>query len=222
MFEKKRFSHEKSSSIDGKSSKSSSKEKIKVTAKMIDEINCLGAKKGKNSKALVHLGGGKSPFKKFLSDLKAAIRGYLIWHGSREEEVRFEGSRRNGMRWGKGKLYYRNGSMYEGDFRENARHGQGILSLNGVILYEGEWHLDLIQGEGYIKSMRFMSNECPSSLLDATYCGHFLEGRLHGMGTLFLNQREKIVTKFEKGSPLGDLTYYSLQEIEFGVWPLND
>jgi hypothetical protein len=38
------------------------------------------------------------------------------------------------------------------------------------------------------------------------------------MGTLFLNQNEKIVSKFVQGIPVGDFTYYNRSEIEFGSW----
>ena len=41
------------------------------------------------------------------------------------------------MRWGRGRLFYRNGMVYEGEFRENMRHGRGSLYLNGISMYEG-------------------------------------------------------------------------------------
>lgn len=33
------------------------------------------------------------------------------------------------------------------------------------------------------------------------------------MGTLFLNQKEKIVTKFKNGIPYGELTFYTESDI---------
>jgi hypothetical protein len=78
-----------------------------------------------------------------------------------------------------------------------------VLSLNGVALYEGEWAADCASGEGYVKSMRFMAQGPAAVFNEASYCGNLLENRLHGIGTLFLNSKEKIVTKFQRGVPVG-------------------
>ena len=99
------------------------------------------------------------------------------------------------------------------------RHGRGSLLLNGISIYEGEWYQDRLHGEGYIKSMRCMSGSCPSLFREASYCGNMHDNKFQGIGTIFLNQKEKIVTKFSGGCPVGELTYYNLHEIEFGVWP---
>jgi hypothetical protein len=56
-------------------------------------------------------------------------------------------------------------------------------------------------------------------LEDASYFGRFSNDRFDGMGTLFLNQKEKIVTKFRGGVPYGELTFYTENDIEFGHWP---
>ena len=135
---------------------------------MIEENHLLkrNSSGGKNiaaSKNLVYL-GGKSLFRKFLSELKVAIKKYVIWGGHRSEEIRYEGERRNGQRWGKGRIYYRSGMMYEGEFKGDLRHGRGVLLTNGVSLYDGEWVDDRVHGEGYLKSLKMMSNNCPSVL----------------------------------------------------------
>ena len=49
--------------------------------------------------------------------------------------------------------------------------------------------------------------------------GQFTSNKFHGMGTLYLPTREKIVTKFISGIPYGEFTVYSADNIEFGVWP---
>lgn len=61
--------------------------------------------------------------------------------------------------------------------------------------------------------MRFMGSGGGAVFNEASYCGNLLENRLHGIGTLFLNGKEKIVTKFSHGVPLGELTYYNFHEI---------
>lgn len=70
-----------------------------------------------------------------LSDLKAALKEYVIFSGRAEDEIKYEGQKRGSSRWGKGTLFYRNGLVYDGDFRENLRHGNGKLTLNGIVLY---------------------------------------------------------------------------------------
>jgi hypothetical protein len=110
-----------------------------------------------SAKAVVYL-GGKSAFRKFLIDLRQAFKRYSL--SQPPEDVKYEGSTRNGKRSGRGRLLFRNGMLYEGEFREGMRQGRGNLSLNGVAIYEGEWFQNLPSGEGYIKSMRMMSLSC--------------------------------------------------------------
>lgn len=57
--------------------------------------------------------------------------------------------------------------------------------------------------------MKYISSSCPSIFKEASYCGNLQENRLHGIGTIFLNSKEKIVTKFSQGVPVGNLTYYN-------------
>lgn len=78
---------------------------------MIDELG--HAVKKSSSKAFVYL-GGKSIFRKFLLELKASFRKYNISIAPQQQEVRYEGGRRNGMRWGTGRVIYQNGTVYEG------------------------------------------------------------------------------------------------------------
>jgi len=85
--------------------------------------------------------------------------------------------------------------------------------MNGISIYEGEWYQDRLHGEGYIKSMKYLSGACPPVFSEASYCGNMHDSKLQGIGTIFLNQKEKIVTKFSGGCPVGELTYYNLHEI---------
>lgn len=98
-------------------------------------------KKNKKIRTSVHL-GGKCHMKKMAKELKSALQEFKVWEGLRHREVKYEGEKRNGQRWGKGKLLYENGFIYEGSFVQNFRHGIGTMSLNGIVLYEGQWSLD--------------------------------------------------------------------------------
>lgn len=96
---------------DSKSVKSSvCKQKIKVTCKLIEEMG-QHRKSQHNNKAIIYL-GGKSLFRKFLMQLKQAFKKYHASVGVCQDEVKYEGERRNKMRWGRGRLYYRNGMVY--------------------------------------------------------------------------------------------------------------
>ena len=171
-----------------------------------------------SSKATVYL-GCKGLFRKFLLQLKSAFKRYVIDICKNTQEIKYIGDTKGGRREGRGKLFYRNGVVYEGSFKDHMRHGRGCLLMNGISIYEGEWREDQLEGEGYIKSMRFMSGGCPSVFNESSYCGNLSNGRFHGIGTIFLNSKEKVVTKFNCGQPVGELTYYNLNEIQFGVWP---
>ena len=56
----------------------------------------------------VHL-GGKMHLKKIAKQIRTALQDYKVWEGIRSRQVKYEGQKKNGMRWGKGKLLYDNG-----------------------------------------------------------------------------------------------------------------
>lgn len=69
---------------------SGSKEKIKVTARIIEEMNYQPKKNhnASNVKALVYL-GGKSLFRKFLNELKNSFKKYQVSTGQTFEEFKY-------------------------------------------------------------------------------------------------------------------------------------
>jgi antitoxin component YwqK of YwqJK toxin-antitoxin module len=49
----------------------------------------------------------------------------------------------DGMRHGKGKFFYKEGSYYDGEWKNNKMHGFGTLYYpDGCIAYQGEWKDD--------------------------------------------------------------------------------
>ena len=112
----------------------------------------------------------------------------------------------NGAKEGHGKIVYDNGIIYEGLLKGGKKEGEGKLSVNGVDIFEGNFANDCIEGQGYLKFFKYFVNSwysCPKVLQNASYYGRFSNSGFDGMGTLFLNQKEKIVTKFSKGVPFG-------------------
>lgn len=45
--------------------------------------------------------------------------------GDRRYELRYEGTKKDNMRCGRGRLEYMNGLVYEGEFKDDVRHGNG-------------------------------------------------------------------------------------------------
>ena len=74
---------------------------------MVDDS--LPVKRPGTSSKVVYL-GGKSVFRKFLLELKTALKQYNII--TTFPEVKYEGGRRNGVRWGQGRIVYQNGCLY--------------------------------------------------------------------------------------------------------------
>ena len=65
--------------------------------------------------------------------------------------TRYEGGKLNGMRHGRGKFYYKEGSYYDGEWKNNKMHGIGVLYYpNDTIAYEGEWKNDQFDGRGIV------------------------------------------------------------------------
>ena len=62
---------------------------------------------------------------------------------------RYEGTKYNSMRHGKGVFYYNEGGKYIGQWKENKMNGRGVLYYpNNEIAYDGEWKDDQLWGSG--------------------------------------------------------------------------
>lgn len=61
-----------------------------------------------------------------------SLQDLKIWEGEKCKEVRYDGDKKNGMRWGRGRLFFDNGFEYEGEFVQNYRHGNGKLYADKI------------------------------------------------------------------------------------------
>ena len=61
---------------------------------------------------------------------------------------RYVGQVVNGLREGKGIMYWNNGDRYEGDFRNDKAEGKGIYYYHNGNRYEGDFRNNKFQGEG--------------------------------------------------------------------------
>ncbi len=89
-------------------------------------------------------------------------------------ENRYEGELVNGVKHGRGTMYYKTGNIYKGEWRNGVKHGMGefIFKETGDS-YVGEFINDKIGGYG---RMVFGTGEI--------YEGHYLNGVRDGRGTL--------------------------------------
>jgi hypothetical protein len=90
-----------------------------------------------------------------------------------EEGATYEGpvNPQNGLRYGFGRLTYRDGSVYEGHFIDGLKHGQGTLRGRDGSVFVGVFENDLKHGEGKITFS-------DASAIQTTW----LYGRKHGKG----------------------------------------
>eukprot|EP01036_Dinobryon_divergens_P030018 gene30018-39205_t len=99
--------------------------------------------------------------------------GYGIYKYRKDEGTVFEGQWCRGVRQGKGKITYRDGSFYRGDFNKDQMWGKGIYVGSDGTQYDGEWRANMRQGMG-------TSLETDGCI----YHGQFWGNMKHGKGML--------------------------------------
>jgi hypothetical protein len=132
------------------------------------------------------------------------------------------GSMEDGIRSGKGKLTWKDGSFYEGEFHNGLRHGFGLYQLAPPIRstkekkgmqarsYEGEWR----NGQRYGKGKEIWPN---GDIL----VGSFKYGKAHGMCTL-VTRSGRYEGQFMDGMRSGQGSFeWHNGAIYEGEWALN-
>ena len=89
---------------------------------------------------------------KYSGEIKNGLKegkGILYYNkDSKIKEDRYEGDFHNDKREGKGILFWKNGDKYEGDWKDDKREGKGkVTFINGEI-YEGDWKNNIYEGKG--------------------------------------------------------------------------
>ena len=127
-----------------------------------------------------------------------------------EKGEKYLGERRNGLKDGKGKLYYdKNGDnirkLYEGDFKEDKADGEGIMFYNDGNIYKGDWKNDLREGKGIMfwKNGDKYLGDWKNNLREGTgkmiwhngdeYEGNWKKDEIYGKGTMKWKNGEKYV-----------------------------
>ena len=99
-------------------------------------------------------------------------KGFLYY---RNNTIKYEGDFVNGKYKGKGKYNWEDGEYYIGQFVNDLNHGKGtIYYKNNTIKYEGDFVNDKCEGNG---RYNYENGEY--------YIGQYLKGLKHGKGTLY-------------------------------------
>ena len=89
---------------------------------------------------------------KYIGELKNGVKdGKGILYYDKDdlyERKKYEGEYKNDKKEGKGIMYWNDGDRYEGEFKDDKREGKGIFYWNDGNRYEGDWKNDKREGKG--------------------------------------------------------------------------
>ncbi|PYI51510.1 copper amine oxidase N-terminal domain-containing protein [Paenibacillus flagellatus] len=111
----------------------------------------------------------------------------------------YEGETKDGVREGRGKLYWNGALLYEGEFRRGLPDGRGVkYYADGTVMYEGGFSAGAMEGKGKL----YRSDG--TLWYDAT----FDDNGINGPGTCYFPQGHRLVGSFRDGVPEGPGEYY--------------
>ena len=114
----------------------------------------------------------------------------------------------NGLREGKGIMYYYNGDRYEGEYRNNNREGKGIMYYNNGDRYEGYYKKGKKEGKGI-----FYYTD------GSVYDGDFKKSKSEGKGIFYYNNGDRYEGEFKDGKIEGKgIIYYNNGDIYEGYF----
>ena len=95
------------------------------------------------------------------------------------QKFKYEGEFKDDVLEGKGTIFWRDGDKYEGDFKKGIKDGKGIYSYINGDRYEGEFKNELKEGKGIY-----------SYINGDRYEGEFKNGKIEGNGTMYFKNGE--------------------------------
>jgi len=142
----------------------------------------------------------------------------------------YKGEKIRTAKHGRGEFIQADNSKYEGEWENDKRSGYGVqTSSSGRVQYDGEWRDDVYHGNGILVN----EHSAPQYNFDyrdfdslenhwIKYEGEFLNGKLHGLGTLTLLNNERYVGKFKYDKVHGTGVYHrSNGDTISGEWENN-
>ena len=119
-----------------------------------------------------------------------------------ENGERFIGELKNGLKEGKGILYYDKNDKYkrhkyEGYFKKDQLDGKGIMIWNDMNVYKGDWKNGKKEGKGI---MNYNDGD--------RYEGDFIKDEFEGKGKYYWNNGDLYIGEFKNGMSEGKGKYY--------------
>ena len=105
---------------------------------------------------------------------------------------RYEGDFKNNKAERKGIEYYNDGDIYEGYYRNGKKEGKGIYYYNNGNIYEGDFRNGLREGKGI---MYYHNGD--------RYEGDWRNDKKDGKGIYYWNNGNRVMGNFYKGNPKG-------------------
>ena len=105
---------------------------------------------------------------------------------------RYVGQIINGLREGKGILYWNNGDRYEGEWRNAKREGKGIMYNNNCGRYEGDYRNDKREGKG----IYYHKN-------GDRYEGDYRNDYAEGSGAFYYSNGDRTIGNYHNNVPIG-------------------
>jgi hypothetical protein len=147
------------------------------------------------------------------------------------DKSRVEGTWRNGMPYGKCKVFYKSGSVYEGYMVDGQKSGFGkFISSNGNI-YEGNYKADLQNGagkftttSGYTEEGKYVNDTLTGYATikyskGDKYVGYTINGLAEGTGIYYFAGGDKFEGTYKNGKRNGNGTlYYAKGGTLKGTW----
>jgi len=137
-----------------------------------------------------------------LDDYKRVSREYEDFNREAMEIVKhagladmYDGETQNGLKHGKGGMFYKSGAKYEGDWVNDVEHGNGEKVWSNGAIYVGEFKNGDVYGtgrmtyadeggtyEGEFKNREFHGKGTRKWTSGQVYDGHWINGKQHGFG----------------------------------------
>ena len=152
---------------------------------------------------------------KYIGEMKNGLKDGkgILYYDKDDEKKRkkYKGDFKNDKIEGKGIFYWNDGNRYEGDFKNGKREGNGIYYYNNGDRYEGDYKNGIKEGKG---KMYYNNGN--------RYEGDYKNGKREGKGIIYWNNGNRYEGDFKNGKKEGKgKIYYKDGKIEEGNW-IND
>ena len=141
------------------------------------------------------------------------------------------GEKVEGKRHGTGICTYNNEIIYEGEWENNEKNGFGCLKIEDKEIYSGEWKNNKYSGKGilfnindeiFFQTINYKDFNNNFDKMWEKYEGEFINGLMHGIGTILFKNGYKFVGNFEENQVSGKGSFYlENNKVIVGKWNKN-